>query len=128
MHNALGRTVVHLIEPQQLFVPALLDVFAEAGFTVEDVATGVDPRTMLNAQPEIVFMDTDFVDEPLENVRLVHVLCPHADIIVYSSARTEAIARAFTAAGAYAVFDKSQSREAIVEGLRSMHTTRHGQS
>lgn len=124
MHNALGRTVVHLIEPQQLFVPALLDVFAEAGYFIEDVSVNVNPRTLLDAQPEIVFIDTDFIDEPLENVRLVHVLCPTARVLVYSSARSDAITRAFTAAGAHVVFDKTASRESIVTGLRALELER----
>ncbi len=124
MFDATGRTVVHLIEPQHLFVPALVDVFTEAGLFVDFVSAQVDPRKLLDDQPDLVFLDTDFIDEPLESVRLAHVLAPKAQIYVYSSATSDAIARAFTAAGADVVLEKSADRRQIVQTLHDVERKR----
>jgi DNA-binding NarL/FixJ family response regulator len=118
MLDASGRTVVHVVEPQDLFVPALLDVFSEAGLFVDHVSRAVDPRRLLDAQPHVVFLDTDYLPDPIESVRLAHVLVPHAQIFVYSHATTEALRRSFTGAGAEVVFTKSAPRGEIVAGLR----------
>ncbi|MDQ2872947.1 MAG: hypothetical protein M3R35_07465 [Candidatus Eremiobacteraeota bacterium] len=117
MTEASGRTIVHLIEPQQLFVPALVEVFSEAGLAVDHVAAQVDPRLLLEKQPDLVFLDTDYINEPLENVRLSHVLLPQAQIFVYATAPSDAIFRAFTSAGADVVLEKSADRRAIVQAL-----------
>jgi len=65
-----GRTVVHLIEPQHLFVPALIDVFTEAGLFVDYVGAELDPRRLLDDQPDLIFIDTDFLNEPLEKSKV----------------------------------------------------------
>lgn len=124
MFETTGRTVVHLIEPQHLFVPALVDVFTEAGLFVDFVGAQVDPRKLLDDQPDLVFLDTDFIDEPLESVRLAHVLAPKAQIYVYSSATSDTIARAFTAAGADVVLEKSADRRQIVQTLHDVDRRR----
>lgn len=113
------RTVVHLVEPQDLFVPALVDVFAEAGLHVDSVGPAIDPRRLLDDQPDLIFFDTDFLAKPLEDVRLAHMLVPKASIYVYSSAKTDAMVRAFTSAGANVVLQKSADRRQIVQGLRA---------
>jgi len=124
MFDAPGRTVVHLIEPQHLFVPALIDVFSEAGLFVDFVGAQIDPRRLLDDQPDLLFIDTDYLDEPLEGIRVAHVLVPKAQICVYSSAHSEAITRAFVAAGADVVLEKSADRRAIVQGLREVERRR----
>ena len=124
MTDATGRTVVHLIEPQQLFVPALVDVFSEAGLIVDHVAGQLDPRLLLDKKPDLVFLDTDYINEPLENVRLSHVLLPDAQIFVYATTPSDAIRRAFTSAGADVVLEKSADRRAIVQALYSVERRR----
>ncbi len=118
MLDAGGRTVVHLIEPQHLFVPALIDVFSEAGLFVDFVGPAIDPRRLLDDQPDLVFLDTDYLDEPLEAVRLAHVLAPNAKIFVYTGVTTDTISRAFHAAGADVVLEKSADRRTVVQSLR----------
>jgi DNA-binding NarL/FixJ family response regulator len=124
MFDATGRTVVHLIEPQHLFVPALIDVFTEAGLFVDFVSAQIDPRKLLDDQPHLVFLDTDFIDEPLENIRLAHILAPGAQIYVYSSDTNDAISRAFMAAGADIVLKKSAERRHIVQSLHEVERRR----
>lgn len=119
-----GRTVAHVIEPQDLFVPALLDVFSEAGLFVDYVSAAVDPRRLLDDQPHVVFLDTDYLPDPIESVRLAHVLAPQALIFVYCKTMTEAIRRSFSGAGAEIVFTKSAPRGEIVAGLREVSRRR----
>ena len=124
MTDGSGRTVVHLIEPQQLFVPALVDVFSEAGLAVDHVAAQLDPRLLLEKQPDLVFLDTDYINEPLETVRLSHVLVPQAQIFVYATAPSDTVLRAFTSAGADVVLEKSAERRAIVQALHLVERRR----
>jgi DNA-binding NarL/FixJ family response regulator len=109
---------VHVVEAQYLFVPALIDVFAEAGLVVESVASSIDPRKLLADEPDIVFLDADYMDEPLEGVRLAHVLLPKARICVYASSMSDLRSRAFIAAGATVVLEKSAERSVVVASLR----------
>ncbi len=124
MSEGAGRTVVHLIEPQRLFVPALLDVFTEAGLFVDDVGTQIDARKLLDSQPDLIFLDTDFIDAPLEGVRLAHVLAPSAQIFVYATSASDTITRAFTGAGADVVLEKSSDRRRIVQALHEVERRR----
>ena len=125
MSDVAGRTIVHLIEPQHLFVSVLIEVFTEAGLSVDHVASEIDPRRLLEDQPDLVFLDTDYIEQPLEAVRLSHVLAPRAKICVYTSARTDAITRAFVAAGADSVLEKAAERRAIVQNLRELDRAIH---
>jgi DNA-binding NarL/FixJ family response regulator len=113
-----GTKRVHVIEAQYLFIPALIDVFAEAGLVVESVASTIDPRKLLADDPDIVFLDADFMDEPVEGVRLAHVLLPEARICVYASSTGDMRNRAFIAAGATVVLEKSAERSDVVRSLR----------
>jgi DNA-binding NarL/FixJ family response regulator len=124
MFDAGGRTVVHLIEPQHLFVPALIDVFSEAGLFVDYVGAELDPRRLLDDQPDLVFIDTDFLPEPVETVRVAHVLVPNAQIYIYSSTLTDAVVAGYSSAGADLVLEKSADRRAIVQGLREVDRRR----
>jgi DNA-binding NarL/FixJ family response regulator len=114
------RRAAHLIEAQHLFVPTLVEVFAEAGISVEYAGPSLDPRKLLDDEPDLVFLDADFIDEPLEGVRLAHVLLPKAHICVYASSANEVRARAFAAAGADVVLEKTAERHAIVDRLRAV--------
>jgi DNA-binding NarL/FixJ family response regulator len=122
--DASGRSVVHLIEAQRLFVPTLVEVLEEAGLTVHHVGPALDPRRLLDDDPDIVFIDADFLEEPLEGIRLAHVLVPRARICVYATATNDVRKRAFAAAGADAVLDKSIDRRQIVQDLRAISPSR----
>lgn len=118
MPERSGRRVVHVIEAQHLFVPALVDVFAEAGMSVDYVGTHIDPRRLLDDKPDLVFLDADFIDEPLQGVRLAHVLVPDARICVYTTSANSSQSRAYAAAGADLILDKSTERSDVIELLR----------
>ena len=124
MPGESGRAVVHLIEPQKLFVQALVDVFTEAGLSVDYVAASIDPRRTLDDRPDLVFVDTDFLSEPLESVSLVRLLAPEAIIATYTSGSSATVRSAFISSGADVVIEKSAERRSVVQGLRDMEHRR----
>jgi DNA-binding NarL/FixJ family response regulator len=124
MPGESGRAIVHLVEPQHLFVQALVDVFTEAGLNVDYVAASVDPRRTLDDRPDLIFLDTDFLTEPLESVRLIRLLAPQAVIASYTSGGRGPLHEAFISAGADVVMEKSAERRSIVQGLRDMEHRR----
>lgn len=113
-----ARAIVHIVEPQDLFVPTLIDVFAEAGLPVDRVDDDIHPQILLEEQPDVLFMDADYLGDPLRATRLVHVLVPEATIFVYGGASGSGAREAFIAAGASVVLEKSAERASIVEALR----------
>lgn len=112
------RGVVHIIEPQQLFVPILFDVFAEADLEVARVTEEIEPQALLDSPPDLLFLDSDYLDDPFRSVRLAHVLAPDAAIVVYTDAQGPATYDAFIAAGATRVLAKSAGRGDVVKVLR----------
>lgn len=114
-----ARTIVHIVEPQDLFVPTLIDVFEEAGLLVDRVDEEIHPQILLEEQPDVLFVDADYLKDPLRAVRLAHVLVPAAAIFVYGGAQGRGAREAFVAAGASVVLAKSAERASIVEALRS---------
>jgi DNA-binding NarL/FixJ family response regulator len=107
---------IYLIEAQSLFVPVLTDVFQEAGLELRGVSSDADPRSLLDAQPDIVFIDIDYVaQEPVSLIGVLRTLLPKSAIYVYTSVASWVKERL---PGATAVFSKRQDREHIVAGLR----------
>ncbi|HEX8805830.1 MAG TPA: hypothetical protein VF741_02730 [Candidatus Aquilonibacter sp.] len=112
-----ARATVHIVEPQDLFVPTLIEVFEEAGLHVDRVDDDIHPQVLLDAQPDVLFIDADYLVNPLRAIRLAHVLVPSAKIFVYGGVGCNA-RDAWIAAGASVVLAKSAERASIVEALR----------
>jgi DNA-binding NarL/FixJ family response regulator len=117
---AFSRSLsVHLIEAQALFVPTLEEVFADVGLSLLAVSSDVDLHQLLEAQPDVVFVDADYVsEEPLRLVNLLRTLVPNGIICVYTSERSAQWAKACHLAGATAVFSKNARRSEIIGGMR----------
>ncbi|MGB6987175.1 MAG: hypothetical protein WBD74_14480 [Candidatus Aquilonibacter sp.] len=117
-----ARAIVHVVEPQDLFVPTLIDVFIEAGLGVDRVDDDIHPQVLLEEQPNVLFIDTDYLADPLRAVRLAHVLVPGATIFVYGALTGSGAREAFIAAGASTVLAKSAERASVVEALQSVRS------
>lgn len=117
---AFARSLsVHLIEAQALFVPTLEEVFADLGLALLAVSSDVDLHRLLEEQPDVVFVDADYVsEEPLRLVNLLRTLVPNGIICVYTSERSSQWARACHLAGATAVFSKNARRSEIIGGMQ----------
>jgi len=119
MLSPVPVATIHLIEAQALFVPVLADVFRELGLDLRSVTSDVDMRALLDEQPEILFVDADYIaEEPLRLVDVLRLLVPNAVICVYTSQRSTQWAQACHFAGATAVFHKNADRPEIIAGMR----------
>lgn len=115
MRNSLS---VHLIEAQGLFVPTLAEVFGEIGLELLNVSSEVNVERILDEQPDVMFIDADFVNEdPLRLVNSLRIVVPEAVICVYTGERSPQWAKACHFAGATAVFSKNAPRSEIVAGM-----------
>lgn len=109
---------VHLIEAQALFVPTLAEVFIEIGLDLRSVSSDVDMHKLVDDQPDVLFVDADFLNqEPLRLVNVLRILLPESIICVYTSQRSADWAKACHFAGATAVFSKNAHRREIVAGM-----------
>lgn len=109
---------VHLIEAQALFVPTLSEVFAELGLEVLGVSSDLDMQTLMEQQPDVLFVDVDYVNiTPLRLVDVLRMLVPSAVICIYTSQRSPDWTRQCHAAGASAIFSKNAARNEILSGM-----------
>jgi DNA-binding NarL/FixJ family response regulator len=115
---------VHVIEPQELFVSSLTEVFRDLGLAVDRFSGEPNFRQLLEDPPDLIFIDVDFSSqEPLKFITLLRTLLPKALIAVYTSMRSAEWAKASHFSGANAVLTKAADRSEIVEGLRQMIET-----
>lgn len=115
---------VHVIEPQELFVNSLTEVFKDLGLGVDSFAGEANFRQLIEQQPDLLFIDVDFSSqEPLKFITLLRTLLPKALIAVYTSMRSAEWAKACHFSGANAVLTKAADRDEIVRGLRTMIDT-----
>ncbi|HKU68022.1 MAG TPA: response regulator [Candidatus Baltobacteraceae bacterium] len=115
---------VHVIEPQELFVNSLTEVFKDLGLGVDSFAGEANFRQLIEQPPDLLFIDVDFSSqEPLKFITLLRTLLPKALIAVYTSMRSADWAKACHFSGANAVLTKAADRDEIVRGLRTMMET-----
>jgi DNA-binding NarL/FixJ family response regulator len=115
---------VHVIEPQELFVNSLTEVFRDLGLDVDSFSGEANFRTLIEQPPDLLFIDVDFSSqEPLKFITLLRTLLPKALIAVYTSMRSAEWAKACHFSGANAVLTKAADRDEIVRGLRTMIDT-----
>lgn len=113
-----------VIEPQELFISSLTEVFTDLGLEVDLFAKDVNFRQLLDEQPDIIFVDVDFTpQEPLRLITLLRTLLPKALLAVYTSQRSAEWAKACHFSGANALLSKAADRAEIVKGLRQMIDT-----
>lgn len=115
---------VHVIEPQELFVHSLTEVFGDLGLEVGAFYANTNFRELIEQPPDLLFIDVDFTaQEPLKFITLLRTLLPKSLIAVYTSMRSAEWAKACHFSGANAVLTKAADRDEIVRGLRQMIDT-----
>lgn len=115
---------VHVIEPQELFVSSLTEVFRDLGLAVDRFSGEPNFRQLLEEPPDLMFIDVDFsAQEPLKFITLLRTLLPKTLIAVYTSMRSAEWAKACHFSGANAVLTKAADHDEIVHGLRQMIDT-----
>jgi DNA-binding NarL/FixJ family response regulator len=115
---------VHVIEPQELFVNSLTEVFRDLGLQVDTFSSEANFRLLIEDPPDLLFIDVDFSSqEPLKFITLLRTLLPKALIAVYTSMRSAEWAKACHFSGANAVLTKAADAGEIVRGLQQMIDT-----
>ncbi|MGC1381245.1 MAG: hypothetical protein WA814_09535 [Candidatus Baltobacteraceae bacterium] len=100
-------------------MPTLAEIFLELGLDLRGVSSDVDMLQMLDDQPDVFFVDADFLErDPLHLVNTLRMLVPEAVICVYTGERRPEWAEACHFAGATAIFSKNANRYEIVSGMR----------
>jgi DNA-binding NarL/FixJ family response regulator len=124
IEHRITHVKVHVIEPQELFVSTLTDVFRDLGLQVDRFAGEPNFRQLLEEMPDLIFIDVDFTaQEPLKFITLLRTLLPKSLIAVYTSMRSAEWAKACHFSGANAVLTKAADHGEIVAGLRQMINT-----
>jgi DNA-binding NarL/FixJ family response regulator len=124
IEHRITHVKVHVIEPQELFVSSLTDVFRDLGLQVDRFAGEPNFRQLLEEMPDLIFIDVDFTaQEPLKFITLLRTLLPKSLIAVYTSMRSAEWAKACHFSGANAVLTKAADHGEIVAGLRQMINT-----
>lgn len=115
---------ITVIEPQELFVASLTEVFRDLGQAVDRFAKEANFRQLLDEQPTMIFIDIDYtVQEPLKLITLLRTLLPKVMLAVYTSQRSAEWAKACHFSGANAVLTKAADHDEVVAGLRQMIDT-----
>ena len=124
IEHQITHVKVHVIEPQELFVSSLTEVFRDLGLGVDRFSGEPNFRQLLEEPPDLIFVDVDFsAQEPLKFITLLRTLLPKTLIAVYTSMRSAEWAKACHFSGANAVLTKAADRGEIVAGLRQMIDT-----
>lgn len=83
--RTLGQVRTYVVEPQQIFIPSLLELLQEAGLSVVRISEALDPMDVVRAHPALLFCDDDTLDE--QTTRSLHFLIdsfPKLGICLYS--------------------------------------------
>ncbi len=100
----------YLIEPQELFVPALLETVERAGVTVVQVSPAVDVSDLVRIQPKLLFVDIDYLAyDPIATIGTMRTVLPESLICVYTGNANAEWPAACRYAGADGVLFKSAS-------------------
>ena len=109
-----------VVESQSIFIPCLIGLLGECGLDVISVASFVDLNALAELEPDVLFIDLDFVDDPpLECLSASRRILPRATIVAYVRARESGWFGRCCAAGASLVLDKSWPEAQIREQLRA---------
>jgi hypothetical protein len=77
----------YVVEPQQIFVPSLLELLQESGCSIVRVQNALDPLDVARARPQILFLDVDSMDEAMSrNLQFLVDSMPGLDFCIYSRA------------------------------------------
>jgi DNA-binding response OmpR family regulator len=114
----------YLIEPQKIFVPAISAVLLGAGLEITQVAGALDFRALMEAAPELIFADLDFLEiEPSQSVQIMRTLLPDGIICLYTYRFDQQLRAEYRMMGANEVFSKSLSPAELVENLRNVSSS-----
>lgn len=106
----------YVVEPQQIFVPSLLQLLQESGCSVVRVQNVLDPLDVVRARPQMLFFDADTVDdETLHGLQFLVDSMPELGLCIY--ARTSLADLQPRTSTRLLHLEKSASHEALLGAL-----------
>lgn len=106
-----------MVEPQKIFVPALIDALEKAGIEAAIVTPRFDPMQAALLEPPMIFLDVDIdTATPREVVRFAKEVAPFSRVVVYTSEEQDA----FRDAGADEIVSKTLQPAAFVDRMRRL--------
>lgn len=115
-HRTLQTVRTYVVEPQQIFVPSLLQLLQESGCSIVRVQNELDPLDVVRAGPQLLFFDGDTMDEvTLRGLQFLVDSMPELGLCFY--ARTPPEDLAFRGSGRVLHLEKSASHEALAGAL-----------
>lgn len=111
----------YVVEPQQIFVPSLLQLLQESGCSIVRVQNALDPLDVVRARPSILFFDADTMDDAtLQGLQFLVDSMPELGLCIY--ARTPLTQLQPRATTRLLQLEKSASHEALLGALGSFAT------
>ena len=75
----------YVVEPQQIFVPSLLQLLQESGCSIVRVQNALDPLDVVRARPQMLFFDGDSMDETsLRGLQFLVDSMPELGVCIYA--------------------------------------------
>lgn len=75
----------YVVEPQQIFVPSLLQLLQESGCSIVRVQNSLDPLDVVRARPQMLFFDGDTIDETtLRGLQFLVDSMPELGLCIYA--------------------------------------------
>jgi DNA-binding NarL/FixJ family response regulator len=110
----------YLLEPQAIFIPYLNALLHESGVNVDHVRVDVDLSHIMEANPDVLFIDIDFAGrENLKLIRLARSVLLRTLICVYANVDDETKMDELLRAGADCIVPKSADEENFLRIMRN---------
>ncbi len=108
----------YVVEPQQIFVPSLLQLLQESGLSIVRVCDVLDPLDVLRIRPQMLFCDCDAMDDQIvQGMQFLFDSMPELDVCIYSRTQPSGSRMRMRAQTRLLHLEKSASHEALVSAL-----------
>jgi hypothetical protein len=106
----------YVVEPQQIFVPSLLQLLQESGCSIVRVQDALVPLDVVRTRPQMLFFDCDVADDAtMRDLQFVVNSMPALDLCFYS--RTPPAELQTQAPRRLLYLEKSASHETLLGAL-----------
>lgn len=108
----------YVVEPQQIFVPSLLQLLHDSGLMIVRVAEDLDPLDILRVRPQVLFCDNDTVDtRTAQGLQFLFDAMPELEVCIYARSAASPLPERMRASTRLLHLEKSASHEVLVSAL-----------
>ena len=114
----------YVIEPQQIFVPSLLQLLQKTGLSIVRVRNVLEPPDVLGVQPQLLFCDDDIVAaETMRALRFLLDAMPQLSVCLYSRSTSRELSRNEAPQTRLLHLEKSASYDVLASTIGSFVTS-----